>query len=151
MIYNHRRISASGPVGHCTSRFKRAVCVSCRPRVDVHKGGPAYVDACGQREGGHKPDSFYGRRKWMAPYTLRFPPVLVQFPPYSASSPHFQMFFCSYTKFSPPTKMLHFLPLKLTKPFVSPLNDKFPPSNGNDEDFCFIPPIWDGPPGLYKS
>ena len=69
-------------------------------------------------------------------------------------SPYFQMFLCSYiyTKIVfRPTKMLHFLIRpKLTKPFVSTLNDKFPPQNGNDEDFCFIPP-WDGPPGLYKS
>ena len=42
-------MSALGPVGHCTSHFKRAVCISCRPCVDVHKGGdPAHVDECGQ-------------------------------------------------------------------------------------------------------
>jgi len=23
--------------GHCTSRFKRAMCISCRPHVDIHK------------------------------------------------------------------------------------------------------------------
>src|SRR6218665_2747312 len=27
------------PLGHCTSCFKRAVCISSRPRVDVHKTG----------------------------------------------------------------------------------------------------------------
>ena len=34
--------------------------ISCRPRVDVHKGGggPAHVDACGQGEEGRKPDFF---------------------------------------------------------------------------------------------
>src|SRR6218665_387211 len=43
-------------VGNCTSHFKRAVCISCRPHVDVHRGegGRAHVDACGQR--GQKPD-----------------------------------------------------------------------------------------------
>src|SRR6218665_1359317 len=40
-----------------------------------------YVEPPLQRGGGHKPDSFCGRHKWMAPYTLRFPPVPVQFPP----------------------------------------------------------------------
>jgi len=39
------RISALGPEGHCTSRFKRVMCISCRPHVDVHKGrSPAHVD-----------------------------------------------------------------------------------------------------------
>jgi len=34
------------------------MCISCRSRVDVHKGegGPAHVDACGQGEGCQKPD-----------------------------------------------------------------------------------------------
>jgi len=43
------------------------VCISCRPRVDVHKGGggPAHVDACGQGES--KTGFFCGRHKWMAP------------------------------------------------------------------------------------
>src|SRR6218665_1202801 len=46
----YSRISTLGPAGHCTSHFKRAVCISCQPCVDVHKGrgGPAHVDACGQ-------------------------------------------------------------------------------------------------------
>src|SRR6218665_2606902 len=88
-------------------------------------GGPAHVDACGQRRDGHKPDSFCGRHKWMAPYTLRFAPVPVQCPPILQVSPIFR---CSYVltlNFLPPTKILRFLPPKL--PFVSPLNDKFPP------------------------
>src|SRR6218665_270650 len=40
-LESYSRISALGPVGHCTctSHFKRAVCISCRPCVDVHKGG----------------------------------------------------------------------------------------------------------------
>src|SRR6218665_3910024 len=43
-----------GTVGHCSSRFKRAVSISCRPCVDVHKGrGLAHVD-----RGGQKPDFF---------------------------------------------------------------------------------------------
>jgi len=51
-------MSALGPEGHCTSRFKRAMCISCRPHADVHKGGggPAHVDACGQGRVGQKPD-----------------------------------------------------------------------------------------------
>ena len=35
----YSRMSALGPVGHCTSRFKRAVCISCRPRVDMGEAG----------------------------------------------------------------------------------------------------------------
>jgi len=31
------RISALGPEGHCTSRFKRAMCISCQSDVDVLK------------------------------------------------------------------------------------------------------------------
>ena len=84
-------------------------------------GGPAHVDACGQREGGHKPDSFCERHKWMAPYILRFPPAPVQFPPILQVPPIFR---CSYVltlNFLPPTKMLHFLPINF------PLNDKFLP------------------------
>jgi len=52
-LESYSRISALGPVGHCTSHFKRAVCISCRPCVDVHKGegDPDHVDACGQGEG----------------------------------------------------------------------------------------------------
>src|SRR6218665_20051 len=66
------RISALGPVGHCTSHFKRAMCISCRPSVDVHmgEGGLAHVDACGQGEGGQKRD-FCGHHKWMAPFVFR--------------------------------------------------------------------------------
>src|SRR6218665_2573132 len=59
-LESYIRISALGPVGHCTSHFKRAVCISCRPCVDVHKGeggsGP-----CGRMwtgEGGQKRDFF---------------------------------------------------------------------------------------------
>ena len=58
-------------------------------------------------------------------------PVPVQCTPYSTSSPIFK---CSYVltlNFLLPTKMLHFLSSKLTKSFVSPLNDKFPPQNGS--------------------
>ena len=52
---------------HCTSQFKRAVCISCRQRVDVHKGrGPAHVDACGQGEG-VKTLIFCGRHKLKTP------------------------------------------------------------------------------------
>ena len=38
-LQSYSRISALGQEGHCTSRFKRAMCISCRPHVDVHKGG----------------------------------------------------------------------------------------------------------------
>jgi len=66
-VQSYSRISVLGPEGHCTNRFKRAVWISCRPRVDVHKGegGLAHVD----RGGGQKPD-FYGRHKWMTPYDM---------------------------------------------------------------------------------
>ena len=37
--YTGSRISALGLEGHCTSCFKRVMCISCRPHVDVHKGG----------------------------------------------------------------------------------------------------------------
>src|SRR6218665_3239715 len=64
-LQSYNRISALGPEGHCTSRIKRAMCISCRPCVDVHKGvgGLAHVD----RGRGKSPD-FCGRHKWMAPY-----------------------------------------------------------------------------------
>ena len=38
-LQSYNRISALGPEGHCTSRFKRVLCISCRPHVDVHMGG----------------------------------------------------------------------------------------------------------------
>src|SRR6218665_1468689 len=75
-LESYSRFSALGPVGHCTSHFKRAVCISCRPCVDVHKGGggcPAHVDACGQGEG-VKNVIFCGRHKWMATYAIIFQP-----------------------------------------------------------------------------
>src|SRR6218665_1988119 len=50
-LESYSRISDLGPVGHCTSHFKRAVCMSCQPCVDVHKGPPMFMDACGQGEG----------------------------------------------------------------------------------------------------
>jgi len=48
------------------------MCISCRSRVDVHKGegGPPHMDVCGQREGVQNPD-FCGRYKWMAPRAIR--------------------------------------------------------------------------------
>src|SRR6218665_1985332 len=69
-LESYSGISALGPAGHCTSHFKRAVCISCRPCVDVHKGeggsGP-----CGQGEGGAKNVIFFGRHKWMAPKLIQ--------------------------------------------------------------------------------
>jgi len=53
-------MSALGPVGHCTSHFKRTVCISCRPRVDVYKGGRG-SSPCGRMwtgEGGKNTDFF---------------------------------------------------------------------------------------------
>jgi len=37
-LQSYSRILALGSEGHCTSRFKRVMCISCRPHVDVHKG-----------------------------------------------------------------------------------------------------------------
>ena len=105
---------------NCTSRFKRVVCISCRPRLDVHKG-EGVRRMWTHVERGVKNLIFC---KWMAPYILRFPPFLFNFP-HSLQVPLFLR--CSYVltlNFLPPTKMLHFLPPKLTKPFISPLNDK---------------------------
>ena len=61
-------MSALGPEGHCTSRFKRAMCISCRPHVDVHKGEES--GSCGRMwtgRGESKIRFFRGRHKWMAP------------------------------------------------------------------------------------
>jgi len=38
-LQSYSPISALGQEGHCTSRFKRVMCISCRLHVDVHKGG----------------------------------------------------------------------------------------------------------------
>jgi|SRR6218665_1975622 len=38
-LQSYGQISALGPEGHCPSHFKRAMCISCRLRVDVHKVG----------------------------------------------------------------------------------------------------------------
>ena len=58
-LLSYSRISALGPEGHCISRFKRAVCISCRPHVDVHKGWRG-SDPCGRMwtegRGGQKRD-----------------------------------------------------------------------------------------------
>src|SRR6218665_2349537 len=50
-LQSYSRISALSPEGHCARHFKRAMCISCRPHVDVHKGrgGLAHVDACGKK------------------------------------------------------------------------------------------------------
>ena len=66
-LHSYSRISTLGLEGHCTSRFKRAMCISCRPHVDVHKGGegPAHVDACGQGVGEVKNLIFCGHHKWV--------------------------------------------------------------------------------------
>ena len=70
-LQSYSRISGFGPEGHCTSRFKRAMCISCRPHVDVHKGGLAHVD----RGREVKNPIFLGRHKWMAPIDDRLLPV----------------------------------------------------------------------------
>src|SRR6218665_1273674 len=55
-LQSYSRISALGPEGHCTSRFKREMCISCRVHVDVHNGS----GSCGRMwtwgEGGKKSD-----------------------------------------------------------------------------------------------
>src|SRR6218665_3351813 len=70
-LESYTRISALGPVGHCTSHFKRAVCrpISCRPRVDVHKGevGPA--------RGVHPPEAMMH----FAPLFQISPPIFEKF------------------------------------------------------------------------
>jgi len=48
----HSRISALGLESHCTSCFKRLMCISCRRYVDIHKGEGSV--SCGQG-GGKKP------------------------------------------------------------------------------------------------
>ena len=50
-------MSALGPVGHIVLAISRERCVFHVDRVWTStrgKGGPAHVDACGQREGGAK-------------------------------------------------------------------------------------------------
>jgi len=37
-LQSYSRISASGTEGHCTNCLKRAMCISCGPHVDIHKG-----------------------------------------------------------------------------------------------------------------
>ena len=64
-LQSRSHISALGPDGHCTSHFKRAMCISCRPHMDVHKGEGAWLMWTGG--GGQKHDFFCGRHKWMAP------------------------------------------------------------------------------------
>src|SRR6218665_576619 len=66
-LQSYSRISALGPAGHCTSRFKRPVCISCRPRVEDHKGrGSGRCGRTWTEGGGQKPD-ICGRHKWMDP------------------------------------------------------------------------------------
>src|SRR6218665_3343179 len=75
-LESYSRISALGPVGHCTSHFKRAVCISCRPCVDIHKGGGVRPMWTHVDRGGQKPDFFCGRHKWMTPYAYYHLPLL---------------------------------------------------------------------------
>ena len=65
-LQSYGRISAVGPEGHCTSRFKRAMCISCGPHMDVHKVGEG-SGSYGQEEGVKNP-IFCGHHKWMTPY-----------------------------------------------------------------------------------
>src|SRR6218665_1972409 len=90
------------------------------------EGGPMWTHV--NRGEGVKNLIFCGRHKWMVPYALRFPPVPVQFLPILQVPPIFRCsYICSYTKFSFPYQNVTFPSPKLTKPFVSPLNEKFPP------------------------
>ena len=59
------RISALGPEGHCTSCFKRVMCISCRPHVDVHKGVGGWL----MWTGGSKIRFFCGCHRRMASYS----------------------------------------------------------------------------------
>src|SRR6218665_3173559 len=89
-------------------------------------GSPAHVDACGQRRGEGVKNLIF------VDVINGWPLISSDFP---RSSSIFSIFFnfplflrCSYVftlNFLPRTKVLHFLPPKLTKPFVSPLSDKF--------------------------
>ena len=48
---------ALGPEGHCTSRFKRAMCISFLPHVAVHKEeGVRLIWTHVDRGGGQNPD-----------------------------------------------------------------------------------------------
>ena len=53
-LQSYGQISALGPEGHCPSHFKRAMCISCRLRVDVHKVGEGWSGSCGQGGRGQK-------------------------------------------------------------------------------------------------
>jgi len=63
-------INSLGPEGHCTSRFKRSMCISCQPHVDVHKweGRVRLMWTHVYRGMEVKILIFCGRHKWMAPY-----------------------------------------------------------------------------------
>src|SRR6218665_997641 len=89
-------------------------------------GGPANVDACGERGGVTSLIPFVDVINGWPLIPSDFPRSC-SISPYSSSSPIFRCFYVLTLNFLLPTKMLHFLPPKLTKPFVSPLNDKFPP------------------------
>jgi len=67
-LQSYSQISALGPEGHCSSRFKRAMCISCRPHVDVHRGegSLAHVDT------GVKNLIFCRHHKWMAPICNKY-------------------------------------------------------------------------------
>jgi len=56
-LQSYSRISALGPECHCTTRFKRVMCISCRPHVDVHKGEGG-SDSCGQAQESNKSNFF---------------------------------------------------------------------------------------------
>ena len=53
-LQSYCRISASGPAGHYTSRFKRAYVFHVDRVWMSTRGVPAHVDACGQGEKGSK-------------------------------------------------------------------------------------------------
>src|SRR6218665_862043 len=57
-LQSYSRISALGPEGHSTSRFRRVMCISCRSHVDVHKGRESGL--CGRMwaEGGGSKSDF---------------------------------------------------------------------------------------------
>src|SRR6218665_3876538 len=136
---------------NCTSRF-REWCVFHVDRVWTstrgRESGPCGRMWTEEREGGEKPD-FCGRHKWMAPYILRFPPIQFNFLHILQLPPIFEMFLCFYTKFSSPYQNVTFPSPKLTKPFVSPLNDKFSHKMGMKISASY--PMGWTPLCLYKS
>src|SRR6218665_62052 len=98
---------------------------ACGRPQGVEGVGPMWMHV-DKRGGGQKPD-FLWTSYMDGPLCPPIPPFLFNFTPILQDPPCFQMFLCSYIKFSSPYQNVTFPSPKLTKSFVSPLNDKFPP------------------------